>query len=406
MDVETQLTDDQKQVIKKYWAENLENRPSIIKLTETAFGKKLSSKSNEARLVKSFVSELSKEEASKKRSEEEINAENGNASQDFSALENLISSTTIEVPDNEDSKLSKARDIFNIVDQEQQQNYSLTNQEKEYVKNNIAFGAKPIDMAKILFRDPTINYQDVRFVAFNEYYKELKYGKGSDSGNEMFSPPKDIIECAKRVNKQIPGAYDLSYISKVDEKSLKALLSYLSVMRVVLSINAFDDKDDRALFESSFIRYTYDKPDLTQEEVDQYVVLCSEIIIARRSLKKYQEIEEARESIFEETGEMDNDLIKSASSVQGEYNDSIKRQKQLISDLTTTRSKKIERKLDETSSLLALVELMKEEESRKEIIEIGQERNRRVEEDISRIMNEDELIGRIIGMTRNKALYG
>ena len=45
-------------------------------------------------------------------------------------------------------------------------------------------------------------------------------------------------------------------------------------------INNYETQNDRDLFESSFIRYTNDKSDLTQEEVDQYIVLCTEIIIS------------------------------------------------------------------------------------------------------------------------------
>ena len=55
-------------------------------------------------------------------------------------------------------------------------------------------------------------------------------------------------------------------------------------------INNYETQNDRDLFESSFIRYTYDKPDLTQEEVDQYIVLSSEVVISANIQRRKKNI--------------------------------------------------------------------------------------------------------------------
>ena len=45
----------------------------------------------------------------------------------------------------------------------------------------------------------------------------------------------------------------------------------MHTFRFLHQIGTYNIETDRELFESSFVRYTWDKPDLTQEEVDQYI---------------------------------------------------------------------------------------------------------------------------------------
>ena len=70
-----------------------------------------------------------------------------------------------------------------------------------------------------------------------------------------------------------------NYIS-VWEGTVKRFIEQGHTFRFNHQINSLAATTDRELFESSFIRYTFDKGDLTQEEVDQYIVLATEVVIA------------------------------------------------------------------------------------------------------------------------------
>ena len=66
-------------------------------------------------------------------------------------------------------------------------------------------------------------------------------------------------------------------------------------------ISNYASQDNRELFESSFVRYTNDKPDLTQEEVDQYIVLSAEVVIASNIQVRVERLQELLDQAAEET---------------------------------------------------------------------------------------------------------
>jgi len=56
------------------------------------------------------------------------------------------------------------------------------------------------------------------------------------------------------------------------------LINYLHTYRFIRQMNSFDKAEDRNSCEDAFVRYTYDKPDLTQEEIDQYIELANSTV--------------------------------------------------------------------------------------------------------------------------------
>lgn len=390
------LKESHKERIRNIWADE-ENRPSIIQIANEIFGKQLEVRSEECRAVKSYISEISLnnsgENKKTKKSEEAIPAIDVEIINDLmrSQLNSGMNSDRIDPIMNEEIP------------------YVLSDDEKEFIKNGISFGAESIELSKVLFKDPMITKDDRRHKALVDFSSDVARRSPNSKNKqkyEKYSPPENEEECAKKVNKYIRNCYDVNNLSRLDKRNLYNLIGHLSTIRLVQTIDKFESEDDKILFESQFIRFTYDKPDLTQEEIDQYIVLCSEVVFAQGLLVKYNEIEKERKRIFDETNSIDTDLVDAASRIQTQYNDSSKRQKSWISDLTTSRVKKMERRLDETSSLLSLVQLMKEKESRDQIIEIGNERNRKIDEEMDKIRNSDDIIIRMHGMSKNRAKYG
>lgn len=389
------LNESHKERIRKIWADE-ENRPSIVQIANEIFGKSLEVRSNECRAVKSYISEISlqkKNNNKPKENEEVVQAV------DIGIIQDLIRSQSIS---------GKNSDTIDPITEEEIP-YILSDDEKEFIKNGISFGAEPLELSKVLFKDPIITKEDRRHKALVDYSNDVIKRSPNVKNKykyEKYTPPENEQECARKVNKYIRNCYDVDNLSRIDKKNLYNLIGHLSTIRLVQTIDKFETDDDKILFESQFIRFTYDKPNLTQEEIDQYIVLCSEVVFAQGLLVKYNEIEKERKRIFEETNSIDTDLVDAAARIQAQYNDSSKRQKAWINELTTSRAKKIERKLDETSSLLSLVQLMKDKETRDQIIEVGNERNKMIDEEMDKIASADDIIIRMHGMSKNRAKYG
>jgi hypothetical protein len=162
------------------------------------------------------------------------------------------------------------------------------------------------------------------------------------------------------------------------------------------------------LFEDSFIRYTYDKPDLSQEELDQFIVLCTEVVTAATIL---QQVEDLREMLRNSTSDGEGRNIKmqlneAISNLQTEYNQCRARQQKLYKSLVDDRSKRIAQRQDENASILNLVQAWKDEEKRKGIIALAEAQKKNLQEEAKKLSSMDELKAVIRGINIDEMVHG
>ena len=172
-------------------------------------------------------------------------------------------------------------------------------------------------------------------------------------------------------------------------------------------INNYETQNDRDLFESSFIRYTYDKPDLTQEEVDQYIVLSSEVVISANIQRRKEHLTAMLDAVVEDTdGRASMSLVEVIGKVETEYNQSVNRQQKLLGDLKEKRSDRLSKQIKENASILNLVQVWKDEESRKKMIHLAEMKKEVIKEEVERLSSMDEIKCRILGLGEDEALNG
>ena len=188
---------------------------------------------------------------------------------------------------------------------------------------------------------------------------------------------------------------------------MQALIGYMHTYRFLHQINNFSTTNDRELFESSFIRYTYDKSDLTQEEVDQYIVLSSEVVIAANIQRRKEHLTAMLDVIVEDSdGRASMSLVEVIGKVETEYNQSVGRQQKLLESLKEKRSQRLSKQIKENASILNLVQLWKDEESRLELIKMAEKQKQSIEEEVARLSTLDEVKCRIMGLTEEEAING
>ena len=156
---------------------------------------------------------------------------------------------------------------------------------------------------------------------------------------------------------------------------------------------------DRELYESSFIRYTYNKDDLTQEEVDQYIVLSSEVVIAANIQRRKEHLTRLLDNVVEDSdGRASMSLVEAIGKTETEYNQSVNRQQKLLGDLKEKRSDRLKTQIKENASILNLVRLWKEEESRKNLLHLAEIRKKTVDDEVQKLSDMDEVKARILGL--------
>jgi len=148
------------------------------------------------------------------------------------------------------------------------------------------------------------------------------------------------------------------------------------------------------LFEDAFIRYTHDKPDLTQEDLDQFITLCNQIV---RAAEIQRRIESLRTTMA--AGEISMKMNEAINVLQSELNSCENIKTKLYNDLTTKRNKRLEEKSDGFEKLINLVHAWKDEDFRKRTIHLADLEKMKVKDEAERINSMSEIKALLRGAT-------
>jgi hypothetical protein len=366
-----ELTEEQKKEILTFWNDKVEKNetvPSIGELAEKIFGPGTKGSSKEGRLIRDFL-----------------------GSKNISVRSSQV-------------YIKKTKSV------------ELTEDQQEYIRNN-RNTMTPVDMARLLFNNPKLKNIHKEARAVKEYNESLGpdvyEGKKEDLVDSSWKPPKTIQNTIARVNKyyKVGGGIDTKKDIKASvHKEMEALMRYLNSYRFTIQVNSYEVEDERTLFESTFIRYCYDKSDLTEEEVDQYIMLCKEAVTLRKidvRLEKLQRLlENQADSQDEDKAKVHISLVEAINKIGKEYDDCSKRQNQLLSSLKEKRSDRLSKKMQDNASILNIIATWKNEKTRKELIEIAEKKKQKVKDEVERLESLEDIFSKVIGISQDEALYG
>ena len=357
------LTEEQQLKLLTEWNNRPDNPPSLVELVRIAFGRDdLDGRSKEGKAVKEF---LASRQIKPRKSHE-----------------------------------YQAKGLI-----------ELSLEQKEYIGNNCST-MTGLEIAKILFKNEELTNlcQETRSVL--EYIKSLptniKYNnqENENLSTEEYRPPKSEERMIAKINRYILDGIDKNKLTHKHKKDIASLIGYMNTFRFTHQINLYDDERDRDLFESSFVRYTYDKSDLTQEEVDQYIVLSTEVVISSNIQQTINALQNQIDLSMEADGKIPMALVEASNTARKEYNDCVNRQQKLLNDLKVKRSERLSKQVKETASIINLVQMWKEEESRAKLLKMAEMRKQVVEKEIDRLTTMDELKCKILGISKDEILNG
>jgi hypothetical protein len=369
------LTKDQEQIIKDYLSENKD--AGLSDITSKAFGREdLDSRTKEGRAVKKFL------------------------------IENSLGFKNKSV-------IPRERIV-------------LTDDHKEFIKNHYK-DQHYIDIAKTIFNKPNLTHVTLECREVSAYIAQLKQESGdaqkedtfdqeiyvpvdreSDNTTSSYFPPRRNDQTVFRINKYLNLGWHIDSLKAHQLKQVETLQRYLNTFSFCYQINTYKSNSDRQLFEDAFIRYTYDKEDLSQEELDQFIVLCTEVVTAATIL---QQVEDLRDMLRNNAGDGEGrnirmQLNEAISNLQTEYNQCRLRQSKLYKSLVDDRSKRIQLRKEENASILNLVQAWKDEEKRKSIILLAEAQKQNLSEEASRLSSMDELKAVIRGIDIDEMVNG
>lgn len=302
-----------------------------------------------------------------------------------------------------------ARSLHDYVPKEK---IELTEEHKEYIANNANL-MRGYEIARVIFQDVSLSHVSQEARTVNEYIRTLdlsvsSFNEEAEVAENEYKPPKTFTQTLNKVNRFVLDGINKEKITAKQKKDISSLIGYLHTFRFLHQINSYDNNTSRELFESSFIRYTYDKNDLTQEEVDQYILLSAEVVIASNIQHRVEHLQQLLDNTADNTEgtRISMSLVEAINTAQNEYNQCVNRQHKLLGDLKQKRSDRLSKKIDNNASILNLVEAWKDEETRKQMIELANRQKSSLESEVQKLADMDDLKCRILGISKDEALNG
>jgi hypothetical protein len=290
----------------------------------------------------------------------------------------------------------------------------LSEAHKLYITNN-AKTMNAVEMAKIIFANPALTNLNAETRAVNDYMKGLDttvvYSPEAveDTPVGDYVPPKTIEQVLKRVNSYINFVSDRTKLTPMQTKCLKVLIGYLHTYRFIALMNNYQTNSDRKLCEDAVIRYTYDKPDLTQEEVDQYIELANQVVRANTVQRRQEHLEELLEQVTgndPDTMKISMSLVEAIGKASTEYHQCEARKEKLFANLTQKRSARLDKQLKDNASVLNLIQVWRTEEGRTEWLKHAEREQAAVAKEVDHLTSLSELKARIFGLTKDEIKYG
>jgi hypothetical protein len=295
----------------------------------------------------------------------------------------------------------------------------LTEEHKEYIRRNYK-NAKPLEIAKTLFPEKknaltALNKETVLIQEFIKSFDPDAIDTKEELSVGTYRAPQKVetllFKVVKYITKFTTGEArtpDPDNLTEQERKQLLALLGYINTHRFLSQINGYKKEDDRETFESCFIRYTYDKPDLMQEDVDQYIVICDEIV-AQGKIQRTIELLDMQidEALQSEHGakSISGNTTELINALREKLNVSRKRVDDTMTKLISSRSKRLDNRFQENASILNLVEAWQEEKSRLQLIEVAKQQKEREAEEIETLADMDSVIALIAGFSKERARH-
>lgn len=352
------LSAEQKTIILEMWNSRPTNPPSIVEMTKAAFPdlQKIDARTWQYRAVKEFI-----------------------------ATRQLVVKTT---------------DVI--------ETKTLTPENKEFLLNNCD-KMRVIEMAKTLWGDIEWNDTKIRDIHsfLREHPEKELFEAPEDAKQELekYKPPRNRKQALERVNKYILDciSYDEAEKNTKTQKYLDSLITFTHMYRFMMLMNDFRREKDRGLFESSYIRYVWDKPDLTEEELDMICNLCLDIVYYTNGQEELEALKTYRDNSAEENGAAGfrQALTDAIADIRKSMDENHKRQAKAVENLQGKRNERIETKHKETGSLLPLIESWREEKQRERWLVLLKANEGNVRAEIQKMDTLDSIIAEVYGLDKD-----
>ena len=295
---------------------------------------------------------------------------------------------------------------FRTTSRQPTENIDFTREQREFILQQAENGLSSLEIARIVFPDrrvpPLSNEQRAVLAEIRSVNPDILPSQDSGALNSYISPksPSRII---KKINDATGLGLDESKINRQKQICIEKLAVNLSNSRFLKIINNYLNVEDRVLFEHELIRLTWDKPDLTADEINLYLNVCKEVInleVISSHLNKLNDMFD----VADEQQEMSIRLAEIIKAKSSEYHQCETRIENLTKKLQGDRGERMKKMQKENASFLSIVQLFQEEEERKTMLKIAEMQKQTVRQEADRLENMSEWKARVLGISKDDTI--
>ena len=347
------LNEEQKQFIR----DNFKSNPNLLDLTRHVFeDPTIDGRSKEGRAVREFLAE-----------------------------ENLEYKTT---------KRDKVPDI------------ELTDEQIDFIKAQAQNNLSAYQIAEILFPDVNVKRfckEHMTIVEFLREYEPAYVHETETALNKTYNPPKIFSTALKKIVTFTLREMHEDKLTHDEIDCVEALMRSLSAPRLIQVISNYNSMKDRELFEAEFVRATWDKPDLTSDEINLYINVCVDYI----NLKNISSHIEKLNTMFNEVEDQQDMTVRLAEVLKSktdEYDKCEKRMESLIKKLNGDRAERLKNRRQDNATIISLVKNFQAESERRRMIQLAEMQKKLVEDEVERLDNMESWKAKILGISKHDAV--
>ncbi len=282
----------------------------------------------------------------------------------------------------------------------------LAKQQQEFIEDQARDGMSSLKIAELLYPGKSIAAMGSEHRTVSNYIRISGCENNAESDNAAFvkyQVPRSAERIINKINDATGEKLDKERLTRHHKVCMDKLSINLANSRFQKIINCYTSHEDRNIFEQEFIRMTWDKPDLTADEVNLYMNVCKEIINLETTSRHLDKLNK----MFEETQEQNEMSIRLAEIIKAkssEYHQCEGRVESLIKKLQGDRRERISSRQKENASILSIVQLFQDEEERANMIKIAEMQKSLVMDEAQKMESMVEWKARIMGISLNDAV--
>ena len=284
---------------------------------------------------------------------------------------------------------------------------ALTDEHKEFAIK-YAKDMKPYEIARVIFKNDKITPTSKESHVVQEHIKSVNMNliqKDDEFTDEEYVPPKTVKKLLESINRVTMQDFDESKLNVKTKKAIDKALEFMHAPRFVQTVNNLKNVSERIIFESEYIRAVWDKPDLTNDEINLYISLVNEYVIQNRLHRITTKLNMILESVTEDKdGKISMALSDSIKGKSEELHQSLNRQSAFVKDLSGRRADRQKMQTARAKSMVSLVEAIRAEQERKNTIRLGELRKKAVKDEGERLESFEEWEVRIFGISKEEVI--